>query len=223
MAPSDHRPEPDSSREGRPGKRPVIVGIAGGIGSGKSQVAKMLGELGAVVIDADAMAHAELDSPEVRQTLTNWWGSDVVGSDGKVDRKRIGAIVFNDPAQRTRLEGLIHPRIGERRDKMIERASVDPTVRMIVMDAPLLFEVGLDRMCDSVIFVESDAGRRAERSEKNRQWAPGELDRREKSQMPLDIKRKKADHICSNNSDLPALRQEVKGLYELILAKEGSF
>lgn len=223
MAPSDHRPEPEPIRERRPGSRPIIVGIAGGIGSGKSSVARLLGELGAVVIDADAMAHAELDDAQVRQTLTNWWGPSIVGSDGKVDRKRIGAIVFNDPALRTRLEGLVHPRIAERRDKMIEQASADPKVRMIVMDAPLLYEVGLDRMCDSVIFVESDAARRAERSEKNRQWTPGELDRREKSQMPLDIKRKKADHICSNNSDLPALRQEVKGLYELILAKDGSF
>jgi len=223
MAPSEPRQEPDSSRERRTGTRPIIVGIAGGIGSGKSQVAKMLGELGAVVIDADAMAHAELDEPDVRQSLTDWWGPQIVGSDGKLDRKRIGAIVFNDPAQRTRLEGLIHPRIGRRRDHMIEQASTDPQVRMIVMDAPLLYEVGLDRMCDSVIFVESDAARRAERSEKIRQWTPGELERREKSQMPLDIKRQKADHICSNNSDLPALRQEVKGLYELILAKDGSF
>ena len=223
MAPSDPRSEPVSSRKRRHGTRPIIVGIAGGIGSGKSQVAKMLGELGAVVIDADAMAHAELDIAEVRQTLTNWWGPDIVGSDGKVDRKRIGAIVFNDPTQRMRLEGLIHPRIAQHRDEIIEQASADPKVRMIVMDAPLLYEVGLDRMCDSVIFVESDAARRAERSEKIRQWTPGELERREKSQMPLDIKRKKADHICSNNSDLPALRQEVKGLYELILAKDGSF
>lgn len=223
MAPSDSRSELVSSREGRRGTRPIIVGIAGGIGSGKSQVAKILGELGAVVIDADAMAHSELEEAEVRQTLTNWWGADIVGSDGKLDRKRIGAIVFNDPNQRARLEGLIHPRIGERRDKMIEQASADPKVRMIVMDAPLLYEVGLDRICDSVIFVESDAAIRAERSEKIRQWTPGELERREKSQIPLDIKRKKADHICNNNSDLPALRQEVKGLYELILAKDGSF
>src|SRR6185295_19074935 len=101
------------SRKRRPGTRPIIVGIAGGIGSGKSQVAKLLGELGAVVIDADAMAHAELDDPEVRQTLTNWWGPGVVGTDGKIDRKRIGAIVFNDPAQRTRLEALVHPRIAQ--------------------------------------------------------------------------------------------------------------
>src|SRR5262245_25756135 len=204
MAPSEPRQEPDPSRKRRTGTRPIIVGIAGGIGSGKSQVARILGELGAIVIDADSMAHAELDSPEVRQTLTNWWGQEIVGSDGKLDRKRIGAIVFNDPVQRTRLEGLIHPRIAERRDKMIEQASADPAVRMIVMDAPLQYEVGLDRMCDSVIFVDSDAARRAERSEKIRQWSPGELERRENSQMPLDIKRKKADHICSNNSDLPA-------------------
>ena len=223
MAPSDPRSEPDSSRKRRSGTRPIIVGIAGGIGAGKSQVAKLLGELGAVVIDADAMAHAELDAPDVRQTLTNWWGPDIVGSDGKIDRKRIGAIVFNDPTQRTRLESLVHPRIAERRDEIIAQASSDSAVRMIVMDAPLLYEVGLDRMCDSVIFVESDAARRAERSEKIRQWTPGELDRREKSQLALDIKRKKADHICNNNSDLPALRQEVKGLYELILAKDGSF
>jgi len=219
-------PEPRSPherRQDRPKGRPIIVGIAGGIGSGKSLVAKLLGELGAVVIDADVMAHEELNTPEVRDTLVEWWGPTVIGSDGKADRKRIGAIVFDNPTERARLEGLVHPRIAVRRDQIIERLSADPAVKMIVMDAPLLYEVGLDRMCDSVIFVESDQAVRAERSEKTRHWVPSELARREKSQIPLDKKREKADHICNNNSDLPALRREVKGLYDLILAKDGSF
>ena len=223
MVTPEHRSHQDPSPSKCRTRRPVIVGIAGGIGSGKSMVAQMLGSLGAAVIDADAMAHEELNTDEVRKTLVDWWGASVVGSDGKVDRKRIGAIVFDDPAQRSRLETLIHPRIAIRRDTMIEKLSADPKVRMIVMDAPLLYEVGLDRMCDSVIFVESDQAIRAERSEKTRHWVPTELARREKSQMPLDMKRARADHICNNNSDLPTLRQEVKGLYELILAKDGSF
>jgi len=223
MVSAQPRSQPDPPPRRQAKRRPVMVGIAGGIGSGKSSVAKLLGEFGAVVIDADAMAHAELETEEVRDTLVNWWGPSILASDGKPDRKRIGAIVFDDPTQRTRLEGLIHPRIAAKRDEMIERLADDPTVKMIVMDAPLLYEVGLDGMCDSVIFVESDQAVRAERSEKTRHWEAEELARRENSQIPLDKKRSKADHICNNNSDLPALRQEVKGLYELILAKDGSF
>ena len=220
------RPDPTVARSpaalpARRSSKP-IVGIAGGIGSGKSQVARLLEEFGAYVIDADAMAHDELNVPEVRDRLVSWWGPSVVGADGKVIRKRVGEIVFNDPAQRNRLESLIHPRIGIRRDAIIDSLAEQPRVRMIVLDAPLLYEVGLDRMCDSVIFVDADPAIRAERSEKARHWPPGELVRREKSQMSLDTKRARADHICINNSDLASLRQAVHGIVQHLLQPDGS-
>src|SRR6266478_6420926 len=89
-----------------------IIGIAGGIGSGKSFVAGLLGELGCEVIDSDAQVRAAYGEPEVRQTLREWWGESVIGADGSPDRAGIARRVFGDPLERKRLEGLLHPRVA---------------------------------------------------------------------------------------------------------------
>jgi len=212
-----------------PGRRGVgkahgklIIGLAGGIGSGKSTVARILGECGAAVIDSDRINAEQLESPEVIDTLVAWYGPTVRDSDGRIIRSELARIVFSDQEQRRRLEELLHPRIDRRRRELIEEYARDPAVRAVVMDSPLLFEAGLDRSCDTVIFVDAPLDRRRRRVGSSRGWAEDELDHREKLQKPLDIKRSRADHIVVNNSGLNDLRTEVEELFSRLLSEASS-
>ena len=201
--------------------RPLVLGLAGGIGSGKSAAAKVLGELGCLVIDSDAEARAALEREDVRRTLRSWWGDGVFDASGGVDRKAVGAIVFSDAAERRRLEGLIHPLIKRRRSAMIEGAEDRVGV---VVDAPLLFEAGIDVECDAVLFIDAPREDREARV-RARGWADGELARREGAQMPLDEKMRRSDAVVRNDADLQTLRARVRDAFVMILerveAREG--
>ncbi len=199
------------------GKMPVI-GLAGGIGSGKSLVAQIMNELGAVVLDADATAHDVLSDAEVIGTIREWWGPSVVDGEGRVDRRRVAEIVFQDAAQRLRLEELIHPRIYARWDEVLHgRLGSAGPARAVVIDAPLLFEAKLDAICDVIVFVESDDATRRRRVAENRGWTSDELARREKMQKTLDSKRTRADYIVENNSSVSDLRRRVEGIFSAVI------
>lgn len=198
--------------------RKPIIGIAGGIGSGKSAVAKILAELGAGLIDSDAINGQELEQAEVRSTLVQWWGDRILTPDGRVDRARVAEIVFADAAEKNRLEALMHPRIAVQRRRLIEEFEGDPKISCVVLDAPLLFEVGLDQWCDAIVFVEADEEVRFTRTAAARGWSREEFHRRERMQSPLDFKRARADYVCRNNSDPAALRQQVEALFSQIVA-----
>lgn len=203
------------------GRSKPVVGLSGGIGSGKSTVASILADLGAAVISSDALNTLELASPEVQQTLIGWWGDSIRSPEGGVDRRKVSELIFGDESQRLRLQALLHPRIAARRSVLMADAEVNPTVRMVVVDSPLLFETGLDQMCDTVVFVDTTEELRKGRSEKARHWTPGELKRRENSQYPLDMKRARADHMVHNNSTLTDLRQQVERVFAAVLADFG--
>ena len=190
----------------------MVIGLAGGIGAGKSTVARILGEHGAAVIVSDRLNHQELDSPEVIQTLVEWFGPGLLGADGEILRPALAEIVFSDPQHRARVEGLLHPRIDRRRRELIASYGRDPQIRLIVIDSPLLFETGLNESCDAVVFVEASIDDRRRRLAAERGWSAGDLRGREKLQKPLDSKRFDADHIVVNNSGLDDLRAEVERL-----------
>jgi dephospho-CoA kinase len=196
--------------------------LAGGIGSGKSTVAKIMSELGAGVIQSDDLSSAEIHAPDVKDVLRQWWGPDVFAPDGSVDRQKVASIVFADAAQRHRLEALLHPRVEIRRADLMAELETQSKIKAIVLDSPLLYEVDLDLICDAVIFIDSDTAAREERSEKFRNWPPGELARREKTQQPLDMKRARADYTVDNNSTLAALRRQVEGVFAQIVSEAGA-
>lgn len=198
-------------------KTKPVIGLAGGIGSGKSMVARILASLGAGVIESDVLAHQELSDPEVIRTLTEWWGDSILGPDGRVDRRRLAARVFKHPEEKARLESLIHPRVARRREKLIQAFGAEDAVCAVVLDSPLLFETGLDQRCDAVVFVEAERSVRAERVRKARGWSAEELDRREKLQAPLDKKRSGADHRIVNNSGEDELRSQVVRWFNRLL------
>lgn len=186
---------------------PLVIGIAGGIGSGKSAVARAFGRAGCAVIDSDAEAKAALDRPDVQRTLTQWWGPSVLGRDAsgsaRVDRAAVGRIVFADPAQRARLEGLIHPLIRRSRDAA-RREALAAGARAIIYDAPLLFEAGIDKVCDAVVWVECPRQERLRRVAATRGWDEAELQRREDAQWPVERKRALCSHqIWSGPPDGP--------------------
>ncbi|MEX2673492.1 MAG: dephospho-CoA kinase [Phycisphaeraceae bacterium] len=194
-----------------------IIGLAGGIGSGKSTVARVMAQLGGLVIDADAAAREALKRPDVREQITTWWGRGMCDAEGCVDRQRLAERVFTDPAERRRLEGLLHPLIAAERERLIAEAEDDPSVRFVVLDAPLLFEVGLDERCDETVFVNASEGRRLERVVKHRGWTAEEMKRREKNQMPLDRKRQLADNVIVNDASEAECVEQVRRLLARIL------
>lgn len=194
-----------------------IVGLAGGIGSGKSTVAAILRDCGAAVIAADEISRRELTDPQVLRTIGQWWGDRVIDAADRPNRDEIRKIIKDDPTQRLRLEQLLHPRIHQRSVELLDRYQADPAVKAIVWDAPLLFEVGLERYCDAVIFVETDENTRLDRVARERGWSADDLRQLEKSQKPLDFKKQMSDYVI-NNSDNDDLRSKVESVFSKILA-----
>jgi dephospho-CoA kinase len=199
----------------------LVIGISGGIASGKSLAAKAFEQCGARVIDSDEMVHRALQDPEVIDTYRRWWGDGVCQSDGSIDRKAVADIVFGDSSQRRRMEAFLYPRLERDRRSLVERYRADDDVVAIVINSPLLYEVGLDGECDVVVFVDSDRESRVRRAIEDRGWTVEEFDRREKLQNPLDIKKRAADYIVENNSSADALRSRVTTLFDRILSDNG--
>ena len=195
-----------------------IIGIAGGIGSGKTFVAKLFGEFGALVISSDEQVTAAYRDPQVRQTLRQWWGDEVIRPDGEINRRLIGGKIFADPAERKRLEELLHPRVHAAREDVMSNSADDPSVVAFVWDTPLLFETDLHQECDAVVFVDAPLETRLARVTKTRNWDAGELARRENSQWGLDRKRDFADYVISNTAGADFARGQVQDVLSRILA-----
>lgn len=201
-----------------PKSKTPIIGLTGGIGAGKTSVARILASLGAAVIDLDRLAHEELGAPEVIVTLRRWWGGNVFSPDGREDRQAIAAIVFENPGELTRLENLLYPRLVLRCKKLVAAYIADPAIRAVVLDAPKLLEAGLDELCDELVFVEAAWSVRVQRVKRSRGWTEEELGRRENLQNPLDMKKASADHVVINHSGIDALRSQVKRVFSSMLA-----
>jgi dephospho-CoA kinase len=197
------------------------VGLVGGVGAGKTSVAKILGELGAGVIESDVLGRVEINARGVKEVLRRWWGDEILAPDGSIDRRKVASIVFRDPAQRHRLEALLHPRVAIRRADMMAEFEKQPRIRVVVLDSPLLYETDLDLMCDAVVFIDTRDELRKERSEKARNWSQEDVEQREKTQQPLDMKRARADYICDNNSTPSALRNQVERIFAQIVSEAG--
>ena len=192
--------------------KPMVIGLMGGIGSGKSAVADVLRDYGCTVANADENAKAVLRDSEVRDQLVAWWGTEILDIEGLVDTKKLSAIVFQDKEARKQLENLVHPRVRLMQEAQFNAAPAGTCG--FVIDAPLLLETGLDALCDVLIFVESSREIRLSRVVQSRGWSPEELCRREDAQLPLDTKRNKADYVLVNEGELDEIRNQVKQILE---------
>jgi dephospho-CoA kinase len=199
-------------------QRKPIIGLVGGIGSGKSLVARQMAGLGCGVIDADQLARAALEQdPAIRTKLVQWWGPKVLKADGQIDRAAVGRIVFDQPHERRRLEDLLHPMVYAGRQRLRARFESDPSILAIVEDTPLLMEKGLDRQCDVIIFVSAPTPQRLQRLALSRGWTAEELARREKTQLPLDIKARRADYVVENSAGEDECLRHVRRVLSQIL------
>jgi dephospho-CoA kinase len=197
--------------------RKPIIGLTGQIAAGKTLVSQFLSDLGCIVIHADALAHDVLNSPEIVDFLQTNFGKSVFTAEGRVDRRKMGEIVFTDVEKKRLLEGYIHPRVFERQDQLIAQYQQDPAYKAIVIEVPLLFETGLKDRCDYIIVVEADRPIRQQRVI-NRGWDEKELSRREKFLYSIYLKRSIADAIIYNNSTFDACRQQVETIFSRIIS-----
>jgi len=193
-----------------------VIGIVGGIASGKSTVAAELTSLGAVVLDADQTAHDMISQPEVKQVLVERWGESILNHAGEPDRQAIADHVFSpsnaDNQELEFLESLLHPLVRQHFEGELKDFSSQGTVA-VVIDAPLLLEAGWKDLCDSVIFVESSEENRAERVGP-RGWSLDEISRREAAQMPIDEKQRQATHVIRNSGSRADLRAKVQAFWD---------
>ena len=200
------------------GKKPVI-GILGGMYSGKSTVTAELAKLGCAVIDADSISHQLLDEKDVRAKVVRVFGKEILDDKGKIDRSALANRVFGDPAKLETLTGILHPLVMARVEQLITQYGPQPAVRAIALDIPLLLEVGWEKRCDHIIFVDCAPPTRLERAKKTGVFEADQLKIRENLQISLDKKKRIADNIVDNNSDLSGLSKQIACIFSTIVDK----
>jgi len=201
-------------RRERDAPRMVVVGLTGGIGSGKSTVAALFKRFGAIVIDADQVAH-ELVEPgrPLFEAVVSTFGREIIGADGHIDRRRLGALVFADPEVRGRLEALLHPAIIEECERRI-RSAEDSEATVCLVDAALLIESGWHARCDAVILVEAGEAVRLARLVRSRGLSRDDAMLRIRTQMPQQEKRRHAHYIIENDGSLQETARQVRAVWE---------
>ena len=195
-----------------PRKKPII-GIIGGIASGKSTVAAEFEMLGCAVIRADAIAHDLLTEEPVREELVRQFGAEILYPSGQIDRSRLAQIVFADAEKLCALNKVIHPRVLERTEELIAEYNQRKHVQAIVLDMPLLVEVGWAPRCDRLIFVRCDDAERARRARQAGLLDEQGIKIREKFQISLDKKAALADNTVDNNSDFSTLVRQIQDVF----------
>jgi dephospho-CoA kinase len=194
-----------------------LIGLTGGAGSGKSTVSAMLKELGAIVIDADEAAHAayEPGSPGF-EAVVREFGPEYV-RDGRIDRARLGELVFHDDAARHRLNAIVHPLV---RDWMAARTAeaVEGGAEVVVQDVPLLFENGLERLYSTIVLVYVPEALQVQRLVEGRGLSEERAKAMIASQMPIENKRMLAAHLVDNSGSREATRGQVDRIWREALA-----
>lgn len=185
----------------------MIIGLTGGISSGKSTVSSYLSELGAAVIDSDKIAHNVLKDPFAYNSIISKFGSSILDDNAMINRSYLGEIVFNNPDKRKELEKITHPLIISKIHKKIEEYLKKN--RIIILDAPLLFEANLDKIVDQTWVVYVDKNTQIQRLMNRNNLNYKEAKIRIESQLSLEEKRLKADVVINNTGSIEALKADV--------------
>jgi dephospho-CoA kinase len=185
---------------------PLTIGLTGGIAAGKSESLAAFERLGAATISSDAVVHELLDSEPLLGTLIARWGAEVA-PEGRVDRTRVGEIVFADPQELSWLEAQIHPLVGERIGAWL--GSLPGETRIAVVEVPLLFESEMEPVFDTTVAVVTSDQVRRERAEARGHALVGERDAR---QLGQDEKAARAEHVIENDGTLGDLEQRLSAL-----------
>jgi dephospho-CoA kinase len=192
-----------------------LIGLTGGVGSGKSTVAGMFRDLGAEIVDADEATHAVYEpGTEGFDAIVHEFGMDFV-SDGRIDRGKLGNLVFRDPRARKRLNEIVHPLV---RQWMADQtaAAVERGTDVVIQDVPLLFENGLQGLYSATILVYARPGSQLARLVQQRGLSVTRAKRMLASQMPIDRKRPLADYVIDNDGDLDDTRRQVEDVWSRV-------
>lgn len=196
-----------------------LIGIVGGIASGKSFVSRAFQEFGAKWIDADAMVHDAYRQPAVLQALSQRWGAGVFDEHGNLDRRKVAAIVFaptdQAKAELEWLESLVHPLVRGQIKRQLDRWQNDPTIKVVVLDAPVLLKAGWDNLCDELVFVDADESQRWARVQA-RGWTHEEWKQRESLQAPMAEKFARSTRTIDNNGSPEATQEQVARIWHAL-------
>jgi len=192
----------------------ILVGLTGGVATGKSTVAKMFERCGAHTIDADVVARqvVEPGKPAWR-AIVKTFGKTVLNSDRTLDRQALGAVVFRNRAKLRRLEQIIHPRVAREQARLTRQAARQDPKAVVIYDVPLLFEAGIDKRVDRVIVVTADQETQITRLKARNGFTRAEALRRIRSQMPIKQKAAAADYVLDGTTPRPRLLSKVRRLY----------
>ncbi len=193
----------------------ILVGLTGGVATGKSTVATMLKQYGAVVIDADLLAR-EVVTPgkPAWKEIVATFGKGVLNSDRTLNRHVLGAIVFRHPAKRLALERIIHPRVAREQNRLTREAARNNPKAVVIYDVPLLFEAGIDKRMGTTLVVTADRETQIARLKKRNGLSRAEAIRRIKSQLPLSKKIRLADYLINGTLLLSQLRKQTTHLFK---------
>ncbi len=187
----------------------IIIGLTGGIGTGKTEVTHVLRELGAVVIESDKVAHSSyLPGTRAHKAIVNQFSNDVLDDSGFIDRKSLGKIVFSDPARRLELEEIVWPATRKRTLALLKEEEKRGT-KVVVVEVPKLFESGWDRIADTVWTVESPRGDIGKRVEQRSGLDESETSARVAAQLAPKERISRADLVIENNTTLDDLRNQI--------------
>jgi dephospho-CoA kinase len=200
-------------------RRFLLVGLTGGIATGKSTVSETLRRLGAVVLDADRLAHEVVEPGQpALAAIVREFGREVLRADGTLDRKRVAAIVFAEPERRKKLEAITHPAIRERFLARLADLEAQDFEGLVFWDAPVLIEAGGHKAMDRLVVVLTDAATQLERAV-GRDGDRADAERRIANQMSLGEKAKLADHVIDNSGDRAATDARTREVYAALLAE----
>ena len=200
-----------TNREKRP-PSVTVVGLLGGVASGKSIVAHQFAALGAEIIDGDQLGHIVLGEPDVIELLRQRWGTGVVDGDGRLDRREIARRVFSEPAELAYLEQVTHPRIRRLIQKRIEAIREQcrrlQCSQVVVLDAAVMLKAGWDVFCDSILYVDASPDTRKKRAIE-RGWTNQQFEQREAAQVSIEEKRRRSDIVIDNEGGLEQTYEQV--------------
>ena len=191
-----------------------VIGLIGGIGSGKSSVSAILHSLGVEIIDADKVGHeAYTPNSEGWKKVISVFGQDIVGPENEIDRKKLGSIVFSDPSEMEKLNKLMHPIIHNLVEEKIKLLS-HQGVKVVVLEAAILIEANWQDLTDEIWLAKSNQEVVIERVQLRNNFTREEIIKRIQSQMSNDEREKHSDIVIDNNGTIEQLEEKVKTLWQ---------
>ena len=196
----------------------IVIGVTGGVGTGKSTVARMFNDLGALVLDADRVAHQVMEPKRLAwRQIVKTFGSAILNEDQTINRRRLAAIVFGDEQRRRALEAIIHPQVLRTMKQQLHRLKRSRRVRAVILDVPLLVEVGAQELVDALVVVTAPPEAQRERLKKHHGWSEEEANARIAAQWEVSAKVALADHEIDNSDGMEATRTQVKRLWNKLV------